>query len=202
LDKLKIVWSYINVMRTIPALFVYLISNQKSIIKKDINRWFSILRINDKSFLLNLNWLLLYYPQYRNLFYYRLKQNNPILSKLISVFYTPMQTLYIYSSSIGAGLFIQHGFSTIIASKSIGENCWINQEVTLGFSNDTDSPIIGNNVRITSGAKIIGKVTIGDNSIIGANSVVVKDVPADCTVIGNPALIVKRNGIKTREYLA
>jgi serine O-acetyltransferase len=107
-----------------------------------------------------------------------------------------MNTLFISTKDIGEGLFIQHGFATIIAAKSVGKNCWINQQVTIGFSNVTDCPVIGDNVTINAGAKIIGKVTMGNNSTAGANAVVVKDVPENCTVVGVPAYIVRRNGIK------
>ena len=107
-----------------------------------------------------------------------------------------MSTLYILTDKIGKGLFIQHGFATIIAAKSIGDNCWINQQVTIGFSNKTASPEINDNVTINAGAKVIGGVTVGKNSIIGANAVVVKNVPDNCTVVGVPAQIIRRNGIR------
>ncbi|MBA3942960.1 MAG: hypothetical protein H0X37_00190 [Herpetosiphonaceae bacterium] len=111
-----------------------------------------------------------------------------------------MESLYIPTSTIGPGLFIQHGFSTIIAAKSIGENCWINQQVTIGYSRD-ECPTIGNNVVITAGAKVLGNISIGDNTVIGANAVVVKNVPPNCTVVGVPAYIIKRDGKKTKEEL-
>jgi len=78
-----------------------------------------------------------------------------------------MPTLYIQAVSIGPGLFIQHGFAIIIAAKKIGKNCWINQQVTLGFSDANGYPIIEENVTINAGAKIIGDVIVGVNSIIG-----------------------------------
>jgi serine acetyltransferase len=62
-------------------------------------------------------------------------------------------------------------------------------------------PVIGSNVAIYAGAKVLGNITIGDNVNIGANAVVVKDVPDNCTVVSVPAYIVKRNGIKVREEL-
>ena len=99
------------------------------------------------------------------------------------------------------GLFIQHGFATIIAAKSIGANCWINQQVTIGYSNNSDAPTIGNGVSISAGAKVLGDVTIGDYSKIGANAVVVKNVPANCTVVGVPAYIVKQDGVKVQKPL-
>jgi serine O-acetyltransferase len=112
-----------------------------------------------------------------------------------------MNTLFINCPTIGPGLFIQHGFATIIEAKSIGKNCWINQQVTIGFSNERDCPVIHDNVIIIAGVKIIGNVIIGNNSKIGANSVVVKNVPENCTVVGIPSYIVKRNGLKVKEYL-
>ena len=62
-------------------------------------------------------------------------------------------------------------------------------------------PTLCNNVMISAGAKIIGDVTIGDNSIVGASSVVLKDVPPNCTVVGVPGKIVKENGIRVDKEL-
>ena len=62
-------------------------------------------------------------------------------------------------------------------------------------------PTLHNNVMISAGAKIIGDITIGDNSIVGANSVVLKDVPPNCTVVGVPGMIVKENGVKVHREL-
>ncbi|WP_429394402.1 serine O-acetyltransferase [Mucilaginibacter lappiensis] len=111
-----------------------------------------------------------------------------------------MNTLFIHTQDIGPGLYIQHGFATIITAKSIGKDCWINQQVTIGF-NGADSPVIKDNVTIRAGAKVIGNVTVGGNSIVGANAVVVKNVPGNSTVVGVPAYIIKRDGIKVKESL-
>lgn len=107
-----------------------------------------------------------------------------------------MTTLFILTPDIGEGLFIQHGFSTIIAAESIGKNCWINQQVTIGFNNKNERPTLLDNVTVYAGAKIIGGVEVGENSIVGANAVVVKNVPQNCTVVGIPASIIKCNGKK------
>ena len=98
-----------------------------------------------------------------------------------------MDTLFIEAKEIGGGLFIQHGFATMITAESIGENCWINQQVTIGYSSGARAPIIGNNVMITCGAKVLGDITVGDNVVIGANAVVIRDVESNCTVGGVPA---------------
>jgi len=111
-----------------------------------------------------------------------------------------MPTLYINTRDVGPGLVLRHGFSTIIAAKKIGKNCTIFQQVTVGFLG-YGSPTIGDNVVITAGAKVLGNIRVGDNSKVGANAVVVKDVPENCTVVGSPAFIVRRNGVKTKEPL-
>ncbi len=109
--------------------------------------------------------------------------------------------MYITTKTIGPGLFFLHGFSTIVSAKSIGNNCWINQQVTIGYTTPDGAPVIGDNVRIYAGAKVLGDITVGNNVIIGANAVVVKDVPENCTVVGVPAYIIKKNGVKTRGNL-
>jgi serine O-acetyltransferase len=91
-------------------------------------------------------------------------------------------------TKIGPGLFILHGDGTHVAAVTIGANCWISQQVAVGFMHD-DRPIIGNDVTINSGAKVLGKVRVGDHATIGANSVVIMDVPPNATVLGVPATV-------------
>lgn len=141
--------------------------------------------------------LMTRHPEYRNLFYYRVGWP----ARLFSLFCPPLPTLYINTPDIGPGLYIQHGFATIISAHRIGRDCWINQQVTIGYSNRQDAPVIGDGVRIHAGAKVIGAVRIGDRVTIGANAVVVKDVPADVTVVGVPARVVRRNGQRVDEAL-
>jgi serine O-acetyltransferase len=194
--------------RAVLHLFLYSTSPSKAVIEKDIERW---LRETNNITQLQLPmwrglvWLLWRYPEFRNLFYYRIKRDQRILSRFIleiaKLFYSPMNTLYLDTPVIGEGFFIQHGFSTIISAEKIGKNCWVNQQVTIGYSSDTERPMIGDNVHITAGAKVFGRITIGNNSIIGANAVVVKNVPPNCTVVGVPGYIIKRNNQKVKEPL-
>ncbi len=132
-------------------------------------------------------WLLVNYEEFRSLFYYRIPR-----SRYLKFLAKPMPNLFIRCNKIGKGLFIQHGYSTGISAKSIGEYCWINQQVVIGYSNKTEAPVIGNNVKILAGAIVIGGISIGDNAVIGAGTTVVKDVPANMTVVGAANRYFKR----------
>lgn len=136
-------------------------------------------------------------PEFRPVFYYRIG----IFSYFIRFLCPKMSTLYIFTKTIGRGIFIQHGFATIVSAKTIGENCWINQQVTIGYKSKDGAPIIGDNVTINVGAKVLGNIRIVNNVKIGANAVVLKDVPDNCTGVVVPAYIVIRNGVKCREIL-
>lgn len=102
-------------------------------------------------------------------------------------------------AQIGKGLFIDHGNGVIIGETSIvGDNVTLYQGVTLGGTGKEQGkrhPTIGNNVMISAGAKVLGSFTIGDNSKIGAGSVVLEEVPPNSTVVGVPGRVVKRNNI-------
>ncbi len=100
------------------------------------------------------------------------------------------------AATIGRRVFIDHGIGVVIGETTvIGNDVLIYQQVTLGgvsLNKGKRHPTIGNNVVIGGGAKVLGNITIGDFSKIGANSVVVKDVPEDSTAIGVPARIIRR----------
>ena len=186
----------LSVTRLLPHIILFNCHKNKKTIHYDVERWLK--EINCRT---NIQFgfitLMTFYPEYRNLFYKRIGTIYLLMNWLCP----KMNTLFISTNNIGPGLFIQHGFATIIAAKSIGSNCFINQQVTIGYLNKTDCPELGDNVTVNAGAKIIGNVKMGNNSIVGANAVVVKDVPNNCTVVGVPAYIIRRNGIKVREEL-
>ncbi|HHW45627.1 MAG TPA: serine O-acetyltransferase [Clostridiales bacterium] len=105
-------------------------------------------------------------------------------------------------AKIGRRLFIDHGHGVVIGETTeIGDDVLIYQGVTLGGTGKDVGkrhPTIGNNVMISAGAKVLGPVKVGDNSRIAAGAVVLKDVPSDSTVVGVPARVVKRYGIKVQ----
>lgn len=101
---------------------------------------------------------------------------------------------------IGKNLFIDHGMGVVIGETSvIGDNVLLYQGVTLGgtgLEKGKRHPTIGNNVVVGGGAKILGNITIGDNSYVGANAVVIKDVPPNSTVVGVPGRVTRQEGKK------
>jgi serine O-acetyltransferase len=101
------------------------------------------------------------------------------------------------AAKIGEGLFIDHGMGVVIGETAeIGDNVTIYQGATLGGTGKETGkrhPTIGNNVVISTGAKVLGPFKVGDNSKIGANAVVLSEVPPNCTVVGVPGRIVRKD---------
>jgi len=106
---------------------------------------------------------------------------------------------------IGKRFFIDHGMGVVIGETAeIGDDCTLYHGVTLGgtsWEQEKRHPTLGNNVVIGAGAKVLGPIHIGDNARIGSNSVVVKDVPANATVVGIPGRLIapKADSAKTRQ---
>lgn len=132
-------------------------------------------------------------------FFYRKKLY--LIARLISQLSRFLTNIEIHPGArIGEGLFIDHGAGVVIGETTeIGNNVTIYQGVTLGGTGKEKGkrhPTIGNNVVISTGAKILGSFTVGDNSKIGAGSVVLGPVPPDSTVVGVPGRVVVRDGVK------
>ncbi|CEK13141.1 serine O-acetyltransferase [Chthonomonas calidirosea] len=106
-------------------------------------------------------------------------------------------------AKIGRRLFIDHGDGVVIGETAeIGDDVLLYHNVTLGgtsLERKKRHPTLGNNVLVGMGAAILGPVTIGDNCRIGANAVVNKDIPPNCTVVGIPGRIVRRDGIRVND---
>jgi len=144
--------------------------------------------------------LLFNYPGLWALFFYRIanrlyQKNLRFLPRFISAIGQFLTTIDIHpAATIGCRVFIDHGVGVVIGETAvIGDDVLIYQQVTLGgvsLSKGKRHPTIESNVVIGAGAKILGNITLGHGSKIGANSVVVKDVPAGTTAIGIPARIL------------
>ena len=128
--------------------------------------------------------------EFRSLFLYRLGRVKHLIKRMMPRGVI-LLSFDIPRQKIGGGLFIQHGYCTDLSAREIGENCWINQRVTVGYKGD-GCPVIGNNVSIGVGAVVLGNIKIGNNVKIGANAIVVHDVPDNCTVCSPAATIVSR----------
>tara|TARA_R110002167_G_scaffold179835_2_gene379881 strand:- start:202200 stop:202631 length:432 start_codon:yes stop_codon:yes gene_type:complete len=119
----------------------------------------------------------------------------PLLPKICDVLIRLIHNCAIYSETqIGEGTIFGYGGIAVVIHKRavIGKNCIIGSNVTIGGrSRSIDVPVIGDDVYIATGAKILGAITIGDNCIIGANAVVLIDMPANSMAVGVPAKIIK-----------
>jgi serine O-acetyltransferase len=106
-------------------------------------------------------------------------------------------------ATLGSGLMLPHPNGVVIHGEArIGDDCMIMQQVTVGMIDEGEVPVIGNRVYIGAGAKIIGKLKVGDGARIGANAVVVNDVPSNATAVGIPARIIRRAAAKPAKSLA
>jgi serine O-acetyltransferase len=123
----------------------------------------------------------------------------PLAPRAIAAFSRATTGIEIHpAAEIGDGLFIDHGMGVVIGETArIGSNVTLYQGVTLGgtgFATGKRHPTVEDNVTIGSGAKLLGPITVGHGSKIGANSVVIHDVPANSTVVGNPGHPVRVEG--------
>jgi serine O-acetyltransferase len=177
---------------TFPLLWIYRVTDQQEVIDADVMRWAEMLWVSDRNRMLGR--LLYAFPEFRAVYYHRLLQGNPtgaLVARGARLVWKGIPGLDMSNTLIGPGLFISHGQATVLSAERIGANLQVHQGVTVGWDYRGDRrPIIGDDVFIGAGAKILGAVTVGDGARIGANAVVVCDVPAGATAVGVPARIV------------
>lgn len=184
-------------------LLLYRRSPARETIANDIPRW---IRFINPSFstlsteqalvwLLNTDAL----KEFRNLFYYRIGRPENIIDRVLlkaaKSSHEPRNMISLRVPSIGHGFVIKHGYNVIVHAERIGVNCLVFQDVTIGYKTPGGGlPILGNHVHVSVGAKVLGPITIGDYSIIGANSVVTKDLPPHSTAMGVPVRSISKAG--------
>ena len=154
----------------------------------------------------NIFEIFLCYPGFHAMLFYRLShrlwmRKFYLLGRFVSHLGRFFTGIEIHpGAKIGRGFFIDHGMGVVIGETAeIGENCTLYHQVTLGgtsWAKEKRHPTLGNNVVVGSGAKILGPFTVGDNAKVGSNSVVVKEVPPNGTVVGVPGRLVM-SGEKT-----
>lgn len=166
-------------------------------VKDEIN----IIRERDPA--IHSNWEVLLYPSFKAIIYYRIahrlyKKKHFFWARLVSQKGAHKTGIEIHpGAQIGKGFFIDHGHGVIIGETTIiGDNVTLYQGVTLGGTGKEHGkrhPTLGNNVMVSAGAKVLGSFSIGENSKIGAGSVVLEEVPPNSTVVGVPGRVVKRD---------
>ena len=172
------------------VLIFYTSPLRTSVLEYERDRWLELNHFPKRGlsgFLLLLN----VFPEYRSLFYHRTG------AKWLSFFAKGQTNLYFHTpqENIGRGLVLWHAYSTVINAQSVGNDCQIWHLVTLGkkdISQKENRPVIGSNVSICTGSVVIGDIHIGDNSLIGANSVANKSVPENCVAVGTPIQIINK----------
>jgi serine O-acetyltransferase len=167
-----------------PLVIGYRRLADRSLIDGDIAHWAKVKAFEPASPVELLRRLLLTFPEFRNIFYHRLRVAGHFsLPAAASRLLPPVASFDLGCDDIGPGFVVVHGYGTIVAAERIGRNCWLHHGVTIGWDYFTGRrPRIGDDVFIGAGAKVFGDVTIGDRVRIGANAVVARDITADSAV--------------------
>lgn len=193
--QLKIIFGY---LRFAPLLLYYRFSSNRILIEENIKFWSGQIGLKHYCFLHNLVQLLLFNKPFRNLFYLRCPGVPNIVRRLFcphdTTFYLAEFEPNVFNEIVGGGLFVIHGFGTRIRAKKIGYGCKFRQLTTIGTKSENlpmEVPTIGQNVDFGANVCCFGDITIGNNVIVGAGSVVTKSIPDNAVVAGNPARIIK-----------
>lgn len=193
---LKKLYVYISFLRFWPHLLIFGLSKNKPMIKEDIKAYRGEYGLKGGLTFVLLQ-LLVHNTSFRSLFYYRIG----VLKWFIQWFAKGMVNLTIPATvDIQGGLLLFHAYGTILNAKSIGKNCRILHNVTLGDKRG-GVPIIGDAVEILPNAVITGDVSIGDHCVVGPGAVVYKSIPSNFVVVGNPAYILKKDGVIVNQKL-
>jgi serine O-acetyltransferase len=186
----RLLWinTWLNLWRVLPAYVCFVSNKFRRKCQQDLEVWMKYeTSLNNCKRFSSFAFLMVNCKEIRVIVLNRLHRN-PIMWCITRMLFPPLANCYINMppEKLGGGFSFQHGFSTVVSAKEIGENCRIFQQVTVGF-NGKESPVIGNNVEIMAGAIVIGGICIGDDARIGAGSVVTHDVAERVTVVGVPA---------------
>lgn len=193
-DIVKLLVSYLNLVRLIPHVICYFLYYDR--LKEDLIVVRTHRRMRCSIFSIFL-YQLVFDKFYRTLFYHRIG----LVSHAFSFLAPPDNCFFIGSDvKIRGGVCLMHPFATIINAESIGDGLIIKNNVTIGYNYDK-RPTIGDNVTIHANCVISGGINVGNNVIIGAGTILFKSVPDNCTVIGNPAYIIKKDNHKVNIQL-
>lgn len=176
-----------------PARIAVRSAGAREVVDADVARWVECI---DRDILRDLprhrqfDYLMTGLPEFRCVLRYRVAAASVPWRMAVRLLYRFDESMVLDAGEIGPGLFLQHGHGTKISAERIGSNCFVNQWVTVGYT-DHGRPTIGDGVRIGPGAVVVGPVTLGDGCRIGPNAVIVKDVAAGSTMTA-PAPVERR----------
>lgn len=135
-------------------------------------------------------------PEFRTLLHYRLRGTSPLpLRLLMRRLYKGQEAVIFEPDSLGPACFIQHGIATLVAAKSIGSHFYLHQQVTIGFTDQSGAPTIGDHVTVGAGALVLGDITLGDGAFIGAGAIVLDDVGPGEVMVSPKASLLKRRAV-------
>lgn len=194
---IKKIVSYLCIWVNVFSIILYI--KERNLLKQDVERLLHTTPFSESD-VLSFNYLMLFNKPFRSVFRYRISSKNAILTPL--TWFTPRSLKSIeIGGEINGGLAVFHNLGAVIALQKAGKNLSVGHGVTIGRSDrpdveGRDCPIIGDNVRICTNSVVFGPITIGDNVVVGAGTVLCKSVPANCSVVGNPARIISKDGQK------
>ena len=193
-----------------PLVLAYRASREAETIRADVARWVDLLGVpghgidygNDVEAAMRA--YLASVLEFRNVFYYRLRAGGgwpATVAMAGHLLWRPLDSFEINCASIGPGLVVAHGYGAVLTAHRVGANCTLHQQVTIGwrslrrpsgraFAEPLRPPILGDNVFLGTGAKVLGGISIGNNVLVGANAVVIQDVPDGFTAVGVPARLL------------
>ena len=194
----------LSILRTAlaaPLAVVYVVSD-RVLVRTDAARWRAVQAGARDPFdlppggLADVLWVTARRPEYRSLLYYRAGHHSvvgKIAARLAALAYRGAPGLLIGNGEIGPGLYIEHGYSSVLAAERIGRDCWINQNVTLASNRVKGACTLGDRVYIRPGVVVLGGTHVGDDTEVGANSVVTRDLHAGKVAVGAPARVTRVN---------
>ncbi len=190
------VLAYLNILRFWPHLLCYLLSKNRGKMAEDLEAYKKQYSIGGGRVYSALYFLLVN-KGFRSLLYVRAGT----VSRLFAWLAPGVSNFHISKDAeVEGGIILFHSFGSLLYCESIGSGTWIAHNVSFAIKNGKGARI-GRNVKISPGAVLVGGIRVGDNCVIGPGAVVFKDVPDNCTVVGNPAYILKQDGVVVKKEL-
>jgi len=185
---------YINYLRFWPHFLFFKLSKNKRKINDDVLAYQKQYEIKGSP-----SYLFMYFifmnKGFRNLFYYRIGD----LKYIISWLGRGMDNFHLSKhTDVAGGILLFHPFGTLMDCESIGKGCRITHNVSATVK-DGKRAVVGENVELNPCCILIGGVHIGNNCVIGPGATIFKDVPDNCVVVGNPAMILKKDGVIVKQ---